>query len=126
MKIILAVALGGALGAVARYKTIGRVSGLLGHGFPWGTVVVNVVGSFLMGLLIELVTLKLTLSAEVRAFLAVGVLGAFKTFSTFALDVAVLWQRGELMATAAYIAGSTALSILALFAGLAAVRAALA
>ena len=126
MKMILAVALGGALGAVARYKTIGWVTALAGHGFPWGTVVVNVVGSFLMGTLVELGAQKLNLSQEMRAFLAVGVLGAFTTFSTFALDVATLWQRGELLATALYIAGSTALSILALFAGLAAVRAVLA
>jgi len=125
MKMLLAVALGGALGAVARYKTVGWVAQLMGHGFPWGTLVVNVVGSFAMGVLVELGALKLNLAPEVRAFLAVGVLGAFTTFSTFSLDVATLWQRGDVMATGAYVAASAALSILALFAGLAVVRAVL-
>jgi CrcB protein len=122
MKMLLAVALGGAVGAVLRYKTVGWVAHLMGHGFPWGTLVVNVVGSFAMGALIELGALKLNLSGEMRAFLAVGLLGAFTTFSTFSLDVATLWERGAVMATGAYIAASVALSILALFAGLAFVR----
>ncbi|WP_028795218.1 fluoride efflux transporter CrcB [Thalassobaculum salexigens] len=122
MKMLLAVALGGALGAVLRYKTVGWIAHLIGHGFPWGTLAVNVVGSFAMGALIELGALKLNLSGEMRAFLAVGLLGAFTTFSTFSLDVATLWERGAVMATGAYIAASVALSILALFAGLAFVR----
>lgn len=122
MKMLLAVAFGGALGAVLRYKTAGWIAHLMGHGFPWGTIVVNVIGSFAMGALVELGALKLNLSAEMRAFLAVGMLGAFTTFSTFSLDVAVLWERGAVMATGAYIAVSVALSILALFAGLALVR----
>jgi CrcB protein len=122
MKMLLAVALGGAIGAVARYKSIGWVGHLAGHGFPWGTLAVNVVGSFLMGVLIEAGALRQFLTPELRAFLAVGTLGAFTTFSSFALDVAVLWERGEAGATAVYVAASTALSILALFAGLWAVR----
>lgn len=126
MKMLLAVALGGALGAVARYKTIGWVAHLVGHGFPWGTVLVNVVGSFLMGVLVELGALKLNLSIELRAFLAVGVLGALTTFSTFSLDVAVLWERGALWPTAGYVVGSVVFSILALFAGLWVVRSVLA
>ncbi len=122
MKMLLAVALGGAIGAVARYKTIGWVAHLAGHGFPWGTLIVNVVGSFLMGGLIEAGALRQFLTPELRAFLAVGTLGAFTTFSSFALDVAVLWERGEVAATAAYVAASTTLSILGLFAGLWTVR----
>ncbi len=118
MKMLLAVAVGGAIGAVARYKTIGWVSHVAGHGFPWGTLTVNVVGSFLMGALIEAAALKQFMTPELRALLAVGVLGAFTTFSSFALDVATLWERGDSGATAAYIAASTACSILALFAGL--------
>ena len=122
MKMLLAVALGGALGAVARYKTIGWVGHVTGHGFPWGTLTVNVVGSFLMGVLIEAGALRQFLTPELRAFLAVGALGAFTTFSSFALDVATHWQRGEILETGVYIAASTALSILALFAGLWTVR----
>lgn len=122
MKMLLAVAVGGAIGAVARYKTIGWVGHLAGHGFPWGTLAVNVVGSFLMGVLIEVGALRQVLTPELRAFLAVGALGAFTTFSSFALDVAALWERGDTGAAAAYIASSTTLSILALFAGLWTVR----
>lgn len=122
MKMLIAVALGGAIGAVARYKTIGWVTVAAGHGFPWGTLTVNVVGSFFMGVLIEFGALKQVLTPELRAFIAVGGLGAFTTYSTFALDVAFLWQRGETGSTAVYIAASTALSILALFAGLWTVR----
>ncbi|MEQ8818314.1 MAG: fluoride efflux transporter CrcB [Thalassobaculum sp.] len=118
MKMLLAVAFGGAIGAVARYKTIGWVGHVAGHGFPWGTLTVNVVGSFLMGVLIETAALKQFMTPELRALLAVGVLGAFTTFSSFALDVATLWQRGDTGATAAYVAASTSLTILALFAGL--------
>lgn len=119
---LLAVAIGGAFGAVARYTLIGWVGTLAGHGFPWGTLVVNIVGSFLMGVLIELGALKLNLSNEMRGFLAVGVLGAFTTFSSFALDFATLWQRGESLPALSYAIGSAVLAILALFAGLTAVR----
>ncbi|MCR9072440.1 MAG: fluoride efflux transporter CrcB [Alphaproteobacteria bacterium] len=126
MKMLIAVALGGALGAVARYMTVGWIAHLVGHGFPWGTLAVNVIGSFAMGVLVEAGALKVNLSAEMRAFLAVGVLGAFTTFSTFSLDVATLWERGEVMMTGAYVAASAALSILALFAGLALMRSVLA
>jgi len=122
MKMLLAVAIGGAIGAVARYKTVGWVGHLAGGGFPWGTLTVNVVGCFLMGVLIEAGALKQVLTAELRGFIAVGILGAFTTFSSFALDVATLWERGDAAPAAAYIAASTALSILALFAGLWSIR----
>lgn len=122
MKMLIAVALGGALGAVARYKVSGLMVALMGHGFPWGTLIVNLLGSFLMGVLVEFGALKLNLSQEVRALLAVGFLGAFTTFSTFALDVSVLTGRGETLLAGGYIAASVALSILALFVGLWIVR----
>ncbi len=118
MKLLFAVALGGAVGAVARYQTMVWVSRWLGSGFPFGTLFVNVAGSFLMGLFIELLAVRLGGTLQWRAFVAVGVLGAFTTFSTFALDVAVLYERGQLLAVGAYLAASVALSILALFAGL--------
>lgn len=123
MKMLLAVALGGAFGAVARYKVIGWVGHLAGHGFPWGTLAVNVVGSFLMGALIEAGALKFNMSNELRGFLAVGTLGAFTTFSTFALDFATLWERGEALSAVIYAVASSSLAILALFAGLSTVRA---
>ena len=87
MKILLAVAAGGALGAVGRYLVITQVGHWFGTGFPLGTIVVNVLGSFAMGLLIESAALFWSPSQELRALLAVGVLGAFTTFSTFSMDV---------------------------------------
>jgi len=123
MKVLLAVALGGAIGAVARYKTIGWVGHLAGHGFPWGTLAANLLGSFAMGLLIEAGALKLSLSQEMRALLAVGLLGAFTTFSSFALDFATLWHRGESLPALTYAVVSTTGAILALFAGMALVKA---
>ena len=118
MKIILAVAAGGAVGAVARYLVVTQVGLWFGTGFPLGTIVVNVVGSFVMGVLIETMALVWSTSQELRAFLAVGILGAFTTFSTFSMDVALLYERGALGQTAVYIAASVIFSILGLFAGL--------
>lgn len=124
MKMILAVAAGGALGAVARYLVMVGVGRLLGpHDFPWGTLTVNVVGSVLMGVLIEVLALAWSPSQEVRALLVVGVLGAFTTFSTFSLDVMVLFERGQTLFVAAYVAGSVVLCVGGLFAGLHLMRA---
>jgi CrcB protein len=123
--LLLAVAAGGALGSVARYLA-GILSGrLFGFDFPWGTFLINVAGSFLIGLLAESFALKWDASQAVRAFLIVGICGGFTTFSTFSLDSYALMQRGEMWAAAGYIAGSMVLSIMALFAGLQVVRATL-
>ena len=122
MKLILAIAAGGALGAVARHQVSANVMRLTGAGFPWGTVAVNVVGSFLMGVLIELMAQRLNVGMELRAFLTVGFLGAFTTFSTFSLDFATLFERGAGMAALGYAGISVVLAIVALFAGLAVMR----
>ena len=118
MKLVLAIALGGAIGAVGRHYVSVAMALLLGHGFPWGTLVVNIVGSFIMGALIETMALVWSPTAEMRALLTVGVLGAFTTFSTFSLDVATLYERGATLVLTAYVIASVAISILALFAGL--------
>lgn len=118
MQMMLAVALGGAVGAVGRYLVVTRLGELLGYGFPYGTLAVNVIGSFLMGCLVEASALALPLSTEARGLILVGGLGAFTTFSTFALDVATFYERGELTGLAIYIAASVAFSILALVLGL--------
>lgn len=118
MKLVLAIALGGAIGAVGRHYVSVATTLLVGHGFPWGTLVVNIVGSFAMGALIETMALVWSPSLEMRALLTVGVLGAFTTFSTFSLDVATIYERGTPLVLAVYVAASVALSILALFAGL--------
>lgn len=119
---LAAVALGGALGSLARYFIAGFVQSASWPGFPWGIFVVNISGGFLMGVIVELSALKLSISPELRAFLTVGVLGGYTTFSTFSLDSALLIERGAYASAAAYVIGSAALSIAALFAGLWIVR----
>lgn len=126
MKIVLAIAVGGAFGAVARHFALHWVALLLGSTFPWGTLAVNAAGSFVMGALVETMALVWSPALELRAFLFVGFLGAFTTFSTFSLDVTLLYERGHLVAAAAYVMASVILSVAGLFVGLAIVRAALA
>jgi CrcB protein len=120
---ILAIALGGAVGSVARHLVGSAALRIFGTGFPVGTMTVNVLGSFVMGVLAALFALKWSASDTARLLLTTGFLGGFTTFSTFSLDVAVLWERGEAGLTLGYALGSVVLSILALFAGLALVRA---
>jgi fluoride exporter len=119
----LAVALGGAIGSLVRYFVAGAVQSAAWPGFPWGIFVVNISGGFIMGVIVELSALKLQLSPEVRAFLTVGILGGYTTFSTFSLDSALLIERGAYLSAGAYMAGSAILSVVALFAGLFLVRA---
>lgn len=125
MKMLFAIAMGGALGAVARHGVNIAAYRLIGPGFPAGTLAVNVAGSFAMGVLIGLFAMHWSVSQEARAFLTVGFLGAFTTFSTFSMDVAVLVERKASALAALYLGGSVLLSIAALFIGLALVRAAL-
>jgi len=118
MKEFLAVAAGGAFGAVCRYLVYVLAGQILGAGFPFGTLIVNIVGSFIMGVLVEGAALAWTMGPQLRLFLVVGTLGAFTTFSTFSLDVAVLYERGRLGLVAGYILISMICSIGALFAAL--------
>lgn len=120
---ILFVALGGALGSVARYGVNVAAARAFGLGFPWGTLAVNVVGGLVMGLLAAVLALKGEASPETKLFLMTGVLGGFTTFSAFSLDAVALYERGEVGLAAAYVAASVALSIGALVAGLALGRA---
>jgi CrcB protein len=116
---ILLVALGGAIGSVARYLTGILSSRLFGPNFPWGTLAVNILGSFAIGLLIELIARRLNASADMRLFLVTGLMGGFTTFSSFSLDFASLFERGDLGLAGAYLIGSVVISLLAVFAGLA-------
>lgn len=118
MRMVLAIGLGGALGAVSRHFMAGWISRLTGHGFPWGIMIVNILGSFLMGLLITYLSHHFDTTPELRAFIAVGVLGGFTTFSTFSLETALLIERGQLAEAAGYVTGSVVLAIGGLFAGL--------
>ncbi len=117
-----AIAVGGALGAVMRHGVNVAAFKVFGDGFPWGTLGVNVIGSFAMGLLIAGFAHYGQPSPQMKMFLITGLLGAFTTFSTFSLDVAVMWERGALMPAAAYVLGSLILSVGALFLALALIR----
>ena len=116
---IVLVAAGGAIGSVFRYLVGVWSVRLAGVNFPWGTLTVNVVGSFLIGLLVELVARRLNASMEMRLFLVTGVLGGFTTFSSFSLDAVSLFERGALGLSAVYVIASLSVSIAAVFAGLA-------
>ncbi len=118
---LLQVAFGGALGASARYLANVGAMRLLGPGFPWATLAVNVAGSFLMGVLV--VVLAQRDATRLAPFLMTGVLGGFTTFSAFSLDALTLWERGQAGPAAAYVAGSVTASLAAIVAGMAAARA---
>ncbi|MBO6521020.1 MAG: fluoride efflux transporter CrcB [Rhodospirillales bacterium] len=119
---IVFVAAGGALGAVGRYGVVSLAGALIGHGFPYGTVIVNIVGSFVLGAVIETSALMWSPSPEIRAMIVVGVLGAFTTFSTFSLDVVTLVTRGENVHAMLYVIVSVVASIAALWGGMALTR----
>jgi len=123
MRMLIMAAMGGAIGAAARYAVSVGATRLFGHGFPWGTLTVNVVGCLIMGLLIEAIALKYSVSLEVRTFLITGILGGLTTFSAFSLDFATLVERKAHLLAAIYLTTSVGFSVLALFAGLAIARA---
>lgn len=118
MNTILAVAAGGAIGAAGRHLFNQQMFRLFGPNFPWGTFGVNVIGSLVMGLIVGFFALKFEPSAEMRSFIATGMLGGFTTFSAFSLDAANMIDRGQTGIAAFYIGGSVALSLAALFLGL--------
>lgn len=119
------VAIGGGIGAGARHLVNLAALRLFGSGFPAGTLAVNVIGGFLMGVLAGWFALRYAGESgqELRLFLATGILGGFTTFSAFSLDAVLLWERGAFGLAALYVVASVALSIGALVAGLALVRA---
>jgi len=117
---LIQVAIGGALGASARYMTNVAVMRLIGPGFPWGTVAVNIVGSFLMGVIV--VVLAHREGMRLAPFLMTGLLGGFTTFSAFSLDALTIWERGQIGVAASYVLGSVIFSLAGIVAGMAAAR----
>jgi CrcB protein len=118
MKTYLAVAAGGAVGASGRYGFVAAVGLLFHPGFPIGTLTANVAGSFLMGVLVEILALVWSPPEAVRSFLVVGVLGAFTTFSAFSMEAVELLRQGATVAALAYILASVILSLAGVFAGM--------
>ena len=127
MKVALAIALGGALGSVGRYYVIGAaerwLTALIGGGFPYGTLTVNVVGSFILGALVHGLAVAFDAGEVVQRFLFVGLLGGFTTFSAFSADSIGLLERGEVGRALLYMVLSVVLSVGGFYCGLRLVRA---
>lgn len=114
------VFLGGGIGAASRHSVNVAASRLIGMGFPWGTLIVNIAGSIAMGLIAGWFAFKAGagLSQNARLFLTTGILGGFTTFSAFSLDAVLLWERNAAGLAFTYVAASIVLSIAGLIAGM--------
>lgn len=113
---VLYVALGGAIGAAARYLAGLWLVARFGAGFPWGTFFVNVTGSFLIGIVLVLVE-EGTLPAEARLFLAVGILGGYTTFSSFSYETLQLLNGGDVVLVLLNVLGQLLVGLLAVYVG---------
>lgn len=120
---VMAIAAGGAIGALARFWTVNLVSQLAGADFPYGILVVNVLGSCLIGIAFVLLIERSSMDTPWRSFVIVGILGAFTTFSTFSLQALYLMEAGRLMAAATYVVGSVVLCLIGVALGVAVTRA---
>lgn len=115
---VLLVGIGGFFGAAARYIVDGFVSERSGGAFPWGTLVINLSGSFVLGLLFALTIERAALPADIRAPVMIGFIGAYTTFSTWMLESWRLIEDGALMAAVGNIAGSVVLGVVAVVVGM--------
>ncbi|WP_137043366.1 fluoride efflux transporter CrcB [Pseudolabrys sp. FHR47] len=118
----LMVFIGGGIGAALRHGVNLGTARLFGTSFPYGTLTVNIVGCLVMGLLTGYFAFKGDVGQHWRLFMTTGILGGFTTFSAFSLDVALLYERGEIGLAATYILASVVVSLVAVFAGLALMR----
>ncbi len=114
---LLLVVIGGGIGSGIRHLTNIGALRLVGPNYPWGTIAINIVGSFAMGLFIGALARRGG-SNELRLFVATGILGGFTTFSAFSLDFATLWERGATVHAFGYALASVFGAIIALFLGL--------
>ncbi|MCK5444487.1 MAG: fluoride efflux transporter CrcB [Rhodospirillaceae bacterium] len=126
LQMVFYVGLGGAVGAILRFLTMSAIGHYFHSQFPISTFIVNVVGSFALGALLEIMALQWSPSPELRAMLVVGTLGAFTTFSTFSMDLYYLFDRGFLLSAVAYALGSVLLCLVGFWAGMAVFRGVLA
>jgi CrcB protein len=115
----LAVAVGGAIGSMARFWMTGAMTALTGPRFPWGTLAINIIGSFVIGLVagFTLTPARMGVHPDVRIFLMTGICGGFTTFSAFSLQTLELIQSGDVVPAAGYILGSVTLCLLAVWGG---------
>lgn len=116
------VFLGGGLGASLRHAINTTCARAFGTHFPFGTFIINITGSIVMGLIAGYLAFKGDAAQPWRLFIMTGILGGYTTFSAFSLDAALLYERGEIGLAATYVIGSVVLAIAGLFAGLALVR----
>lgn len=123
MQLFLLASLGGAIGAGARYLVNVICAQCMAPGFPWATFIINILGSFLMGVVVAGLVPYLGGSVAWRTFLATGILGGFTTFSAFSLEAVDLIERQQTVAFLAYVSGSVVLSLAGLMAGVAIARA---
>ncbi len=118
MSQILAIAAGGAFGAISRYGASNAVYSLLGRSFPYGTLFVNVAGSLLMGFLFVMMTERMNLPTEYRSIILIGFLGSFTTFSTFSMETMALLEQAAYIKALLNIAASVTLCLLATWIGI--------
>jgi CrcB protein len=114
----LAIAIGGALGSVARYGLSTWIFDITNHKFPYATLLVNVAGSFIMGILFVVIVEKAAMSDEMKSLLMIGFIGAFTTFSAFSLDALSLWQNGHVLMSLIYVFATVILCLVAISAAI--------
>lgn len=122
MKLLL-VFVGGGFGSVARYAMMKIIGRLMGAGFPWHTLGVNLIGALIIGALTAFMAMRVSGVESARLLLVTGFLGGFTTFSAFSLESALMWQKGDYMTLVAYVAASVTGTIIAVICGGATVRA---
>ncbi len=121
LTLLLAVFLGSGFGGLLRYLFGSGMIFLVGRGFPLGTLLINVIGSFLIGVFFE-IAVNSTHEALIRALVMIGILGGFTTFSTFSLDALTLLEEGKILFALLYVLGSVAISLFAVFLGVTVMR----
>ena len=114
----LMIAIGGALGSMARFAAVGYLTPMLNFRFPIGTFIVNILGSFLIGVAYVVIVEKQLIPAEWRLFFITGILGGFTTFSSFSLEILQTWQEGHVFSAIFYAASSVVLGLLFAFIGM--------
>ena len=114
----LMIAIGGALGSVARYAAVGYLTPMLSYRFPFGTFIVNISGSFLIGVAYVVIVEKAIIPSEWRLFFITGILGGYTTFSSFSLEVLQTWQEGHPFNSILYATSSVFLGLLFAYVGM--------